>query len=430
MSPPRILVVGTADTKADELRLLAQAIDAAGGRASVMDVGVLGQPPFTPDVSNAEVAAAAGTTLAALAALDDENAAMAAMADGAAAIALARHGRGELHGVLALGGTMGTDLALDVCAALPLGCPKLIVSTVAYSHLIPPERLAPDLMMVLWAGGLYGLNGVCRAILTQAAGAVVGACRSVQQPSTVRPRVAIGSLGKSCLRYMVHLAPALEARGYEPVVFHCTGMGGRALEALVEQGRFVAVFDLCLQEFANALHGSVVQAGPDRLGAALRHGVPLIVAPGASDMIDVQAWAPRAPQHAGRAYHAHNRLIGSVAASAAEKLALARALGERLRAAHAPTALLLPRRGIHAWDLPGQPMHDAPGHAAFMDAMRDAAPPAVQVHELDLHINDAAFSAEVLAIFDAWVSAGQVPPGVPPGVPAAAPVDASHEAAR
>lgn len=413
MSPsaPCILVVGTADTKADELLFLKRCIEEQGGRALVMDVGVLGQPAFAPDFSNADVASAAGTTLAALAALGDENAAMNAMAQGAVALALQAHAAGVLHGVLALGGSMGTDLALDVTAALPLGMPKFVVSTVAYSHLIPPERLAPDLMMILWAGGLYGLNGICRSILGQAAGAVLGACRSAHAPDRRRPRVAISSLGKSCLSYMVRLAPALRARGYEPVVFHCTGMGGRAMEALAAQGAFAAVLDLCQQELANAMQGSVVHSGPDRLRGAVGAGVPLIVAPGASDMIDVQSWAPLPARLAERPYHVHNRLIGSVAATADEKRVLAQALGERLQAAHAPTALLLPRRGIHAWDLPGEPMHDPAGHRDFMDAVRDAAPKQVELHDLDLHINEPAFSDAVLAIFDRWVASGRVAPG-------------------
>jgi len=409
---PRVLLVGTADTKADELLFLKSCIEEQGGRALVMDVGVLGQPPFVPDFSNADVASAAGRTLAQVAALGDENEAMKVMARGAVALALQAHDGGVLHGVLALGGTMGTDLALDVTAALPLGMPKFVISTVAYSHLIPPERLAPDLMMILWAGGLYGLNGVCKASLSQAAGAVLGACRGVRVPEPQRPRVAISSLGKSCLSYMVRLAPALRARGYEPVVFHCTGMGGRAMEALAAQGAFVAVLDLCQQELANAMQGSVVHSGPDRLRGAVAAGVPLMVAPGASDMVDVQSWAELPARYAGRPYHAHNRLLASVAANAAEKRVLAQAMGERLRAAHAPTALLLPRRGIHAWDLPGEPMYDPDGHRDFMDAIRDAAPPQVDLHELDLHINEAAFSDAVLAIFDRWVASGAVPPGL------------------
>ncbi len=406
---PKVLLVGTADTKADELLYLQRCIEAQGGTACIMDVGVLGTPSFTPAITNHAVAAAAHSTLAALAALGDENAAMTKMAEGAVALALDLYARGEAHGLLAIGGTMGADLALDVTAALPLGMPKLIVTTIAYSHLIPPERLAPDLMMILWAGGLYGLNGICRAILSQAAGAVVGACRSVEAPATERPRVAITSLGKSCLSYMVRLVPALEARGYEAVVFHCTGMGGRAMEALLDEQRFVAVFDLCLQELANLRQGSVVHAGPDRLMTAGRLGLPQIVAPGASDMIDVQAWTDLPKRFEGRAHHAHNRLIASVAATAEEKRDLATEVCARLAQARGPTALLLPKRGIHAWDRAGEPMHDPKGHAEFMAAFRAAARAPVELHELDHHINDDAFVDQALAIFDRWVAAGRVP---------------------
>ena len=411
-STAKILLIGTADTKADELLYLQRCIEAQGAAASIMDVGVLGTPSFTPAIPNRAVAAAAHTRLEALAASGDENAAMTKMAEGAVALALDLYARGEAHGLLALGGTMGTDLALDVTAALPLGMPKFIVSTVAYSHLIPPERLAPDLMMILWAGGLYGLNGICKTILSQAAGAVVGACRSVERAGESRPRVAISSLGKSCLSYMVRLAPALAARGYEPVVFHCTGMGGRAMEALIEQRCFVAVFDFCLAEVANMMQGSVVNAGRERLCAAGRTGVPQLVAPGASDMVDVQTWAELAAKFAGRAYHAHNRLIASVNATTDEKRSLAQAVCDRLGEARGPTALLLPQRGIHAWDKPGQPMHDPEGHAAFLDAFRSAARPPIELHDHDVHINDDAFVDQALVIFDAWVSEGHVPAGV------------------
>lgn len=414
MNPgPNILIVGTADTKAEELRYLQRCIEDGGGRAQIMDVGVLGQPAFRPEITAAEVAAAAGTSLAALAGLGDENEAMARMARGAVRLTLERLAAGRVQGLLALGGTMGTDLALDVTAALPLGMPKFIVTTVAFSHLIPPERLAPDLMMILWAGGLHGLNSVCRSILSQAAGAVLGACRSAPPVTGSRPQVAIGSLGKSCLSYMLRLAPALELRGYEPVVFHCTGMGGRAMEALIAQRRFVAVFDFALAELANLQQGSVVSAGADRLEAAGRIGLPQLVAPGASDMVDLQAWAPRPPRLADRPYHAHNRLIGSAGLSADERAEVARLVAAKLNRARGPTALLLPRRGLHAWDLPGQPMHDAPAHRSYLDAYRAAVAPPVELHDLELHINDDAFVDHALSIFDRWVAQGHVPPGLP-----------------
>ena len=412
MNRTNILLIGTADTKADELLFLQRCIEAQGGSAQIMDVGVLKAPPFTPAFSHRDVAAAAGTTIDAIIALGDENAAMSKMAEGAVALALQCYARGEVQGVLALGGTMGTDLALDVTAALPLGMPKFIVSTVAYSHLIPPERLAPDLMMVLWAGGLFGLNSICCSILSQAAGAVLGACRTVTKTAADRPCVAIGSLGQSCLRYMIELKPELERRGYEAVVFHCSGMGGRAMESLIEQGRFVAVFDFAMQEVANQVCGSPIHAGASRLEAAGRRGVPQVIAPGASDMIDMQTWAPIPDKYQGRPYHAHNRLIASVTSTAEERRSIARHMASRLNAARGPTVLLSPLQGIEAWDRPGEPLHDPVAHAALTDELRREVRPPVELQELDLHINDAGFVAAALAVFDRWVAAGIVAPGV------------------
>lgn len=406
-----VLLIGTADTKADELLFMKRCIVDAGGSALIMDVGVLGAPPFAPDISNAEVAAAAGSSLDAVAASGDENAAMTLMAVGAVSIARTLHAAGRVQGVLALGGTMGTDLALDVAHSLPLGMPKFIVSTVAFSHLIPPERLAPDLMMMLWAGGLYGLNSICKSILSQAAGAVLGACGTVRAPQSPRPLVAISSLGKSCLGYMVALKPALEARGYEVAVFHCTGMGGRALESLASQRQLVAVLDLCLQEVANEANASVVTSGADRLEAAGKMGIPQIVAPGAGDMVDVQSWRSLPPAYEGRLYHAHNRLIGSVAMNADERRHVARVLAQKLALARGPTAFILPARGINEWDRPGQPVHNPMGMAAFADEVRQCMKPPVQLVELDAHINDPEFSQAVLSIFDQWVAQGRLPRG-------------------
>ncbi|RUU52440.1 UPF0261 family protein, partial [Mesorhizobium sp. M2C.T.Ca.TU.009.01.2.1] len=251
----RILVIGTGDTKADELLFMRERIEAVGGVAMMMDVSVLGDPPYRPEHDRHAVAKAADTTIEAIIASGDENSAMTLMALGASRLARSLHDKGEIEGFIALGGSMGTDLALDVALALPLGVPKFVVSTIAYSHLVPPERIATDLMMILWAGGLYGLNSACKAVLSQASGAVVGAARAVVTPEVSRPKVGMSSLGKSCLQYMVTLKPELEKRGYEVIVFHTTGMGGRALEAIAAQKGFVAVLDFSLQELANQLTG-------------------------------------------------------------------------------------------------------------------------------------------------------------------------------
>ena len=411
--PPRVLLIGTADTKSDELLFMRRRIEAGGGTVLVMDVGILGEPPFTPEIPNAEVAAAAGTTLAQLAALGDENAAMSGMAHGAAHLVRSLYVLGRIDGLLALGGTMGTDLALDAAAALPLGVPKVVVSTIAYSHLLPPERIPADLIMLLWSGGLYGLNSLCRASLAQAAGAVLGACRQALPPRFGRPLVGITSLGSSVLTYMKRLKPALEARGYEVAVFHTTGMGGRAFEELAGQGRFAAVFDFSLQELANHLGGSCVTAGASRLTGAGRAGVPQIVAPGATDMVDYPAWAAPPARFVGRPSHAHNRLIASSMCDPEFRREIAGEIAARLRAAAGPSCLLLPLGGIEEWDRPGQPLHDPAGLAAFIAAARGEIKTPVEFVELNAHINDDAFSDAALAVFDRWAAEGRIVPGAP-----------------
>jgi uncharacterized protein (UPF0261 family) len=408
---PTVLLIGTADTKSDELLFLRERLESAGASVRVMDVGVLQPARFIPEIANHAVAAAAGCTLDDVRNSGDENSAMALMAHGAAALAVQEHVAGRIQGMLALGGTMGTDLALDVAAALPLGVPKFVLSTVAYSHLIPPERIAPDLMMLLWAGGLFGLNSLCRSALAQAAGAVVGACRSAVPARGDKPVVGMTSLGSSALRYMLALKPALEQRGYEVAVFHTTGMGGRAFEAIAQQRGFVAVMDFSLQEVANDVLGSCVTAGPDRLLSAGRAGVPQIVAPGAIDMVDYQAWSAPPAEFVHRPQHVHNRLIASASTPPDVRRAVARRIGERLAQANAPTCLLLPTQGIEGWDRPGEPLHDPAALGAFVDEMRKAVPRNVRLIELDAHINDNAFTDAALAVFDEWVRDGVIARG-------------------
>jgi uncharacterized protein (UPF0261 family) len=216
------------------------------------------------------------------------------------------------------------------------------------------------------------------------------------------------SLGKSCLTYMARLKPALEARGYEVAVFHSSGMGGRAFEALAAAGRFCAVMDFCLQELANHLGGSVVTSGPGRLTGAGASATPQLVAPGAVDMVDFPAWQPVPAALEGRAVHVHNRLIASATSAPPLRRQIAREIGSRLAAARGPNVLLLPRRGVEQWDQPGEPLHDPEGLEAFLAAMRAGVGGATKLVELDAHINDAAFCEAALAQFDRWVAEGVI----------------------
>jgi uncharacterized protein (UPF0261 family) len=289
-----------------------------------------------------------------------------------------------------------------------LGVPKYVISTVAFSPLIPTERMAPDVQMILWAGGLYGLSSVCKSSLSQAAGAVLGAARAVEPLDRSKPLIGITSLGTSALKYIVPLKPALEARGYDVAVFHATGMGGRAFESLAGQGAFACVFDFCTQELGNHAHGSNVSAGADRLTNAGRTATPQIVAPGCYDLVDIAGWAGIPAKWANHPHHAHNRLITSIVLNEDEVREVARAHGRQLALAKGPTTVLLPKGGCGEWDRPGNDLHNPAGLAAFCAELRASCPPNATLHEVDAHINDAEFAAAALAVFDDWRASGVV----------------------
>ena len=406
MTDKTILVIGTYDTKDDELTFLADVIHAEGGQVITMDVSVLGAPSRSTDYSKHDVAQEAGSSIAAAIASGNENHAMQIMARGAALLAARLLTEGRFDGVIILGGTMGTDLALDVCSAVPLGVPKYIVSTVAFSPLIPAERLAADTQMILWAGGLYGLNSVCKASLSQAAGAVLGAARAAQMPDPDKPLIGMTSLGTSALKYVMLLKPALEARGYEVAVFHATGMGGRAFESLAGQGAFACVFDLCTQELGNNVNGSNISAGADRLTNAGLNGTPQIVAPGCYDLVDVVGWEPLPDKWSEHMKHEHNRLLTSIVLDDDERRLVARAHSAQLAKATGPVAMLLPEQGLGEWDRAGADLHNQAGLSAFLLELEQTLPRNVVAHRIECHINDAKFADKALEVFDSWRASG------------------------
>ncbi|MBT3700975.1 MAG: Tm-1-like ATP-binding domain-containing protein [Alphaproteobacteria bacterium] len=408
---PVIMLLGTADTKADEILFMKECLVGQGAQVLIMDVGVLGDPTFEVDISKHDVANAVGMSNQQIADLGDENDAMIKTAEGATILVLGLVQDKKADGVIILGGTMGTDLALEVTCALPLGVPKVVVSTVSFSPLLPPERIAPDLMMILWAGGLYGLNSICKSSLSQACGAVLGAVRAVEAPKGDRPVVAISSLGKSSLKYMVTLKPELERRGFEVAIFHATGMGGRAMEFLVRQKKVVAVLDFALVEVSNQLMGSPVNAGADRMLAAGDAGIPYMAAPGGVDLIDAQA-AQDIPVHlVGREFHQHNRLITCAMMTEDERAISARQITTRLAANAAKgssTTLIVPHGGVDEWDREGGDLFDPAGLKALCKTLVETNDPAVELIETDAHINDPAFTDLALEVFDRWLEDGLV----------------------
>jgi len=409
MSKTRILVVGTYDTKADELAYLCERIESQGAVALTMDVSVLGDPPEPTTYSKHQAVESTGKTIDEIIAFNSENKAMQYMAEGSSALTLKLYEQGEFDGLILLGGSMATDLALDVTQILPIGVPKYVVSTVAFAAMIPPHRLAVDIQMILWAGGLYGLNSVCKATLSQAAGAVVGAARTVEKPQGDKPLVGITSLGKSCLKYMVALKPALEKRGFEVAIFHATGMGGRAFESLASQGKFAVVMDFCTQELANWHHGSIINAGEDRMLNAGKLGIPQIIAPGAIDMIDFPSWIDLPEKFSNNENHVHNRLINSVLLNGEQRSEVATLMVERIEASQGPVHGILPEKGIEEWDREGEDLYAPKELEAFLKELKSGLDTNKIAHtSIDAHINDSEFTDQALAILDQWLDEGIV----------------------
>jgi len=401
-----ILVIGTYDTKDEELHYICDRIRAQGGDVLSMDVSVLGDPSQPTDISKHQVTAAVGKTIQDAIDAGDENHAMQIMAHGASKLTAELYAEGRIDGMVGLGGTMGTDLVLDCCQALPLGVPKFVVSTVSFSPIIPANRLSPDIQMILWAGGLYGLNSVCKSSLSQAAGAVLGAAKAVEAPIRGKPVVGMMSLGSSCLKYMKLLKEPLENRGFEVAVFHATGMGGMAYEALARQGYFSVALDLALPELGNLMVGSVINGGEDRLTNAGAMGIPQIVSPGCADLIDFAGWQEIPEAYSDRPFHEHNRLIKSSGLSPEERRALIRDIGKRLEGAKGPVHFIMPLQGVEEWDKEREPAYDPEGLEAMIDEVRKSI--NVPKSEVDAHINDQAFADHVIEILDHWIKDGTV----------------------
>ena len=232
----------------------------------------------------------------------------------------------------------------------------------------------------------------------------------MEPPKRDRKLIGMTSFGKTVLRYMVTLKPALEARGFEVAVFHATGMGGRAFESLAAEGAFAAVLDFAPQEIGNHLFGSAISAGSDRMTSAGKRGIPQLVSVGCCDLVDLVGWQPLPEVFKDSPFHAHNRILSSVVLSADERREVARAITSRLGAAHGPVTVLLPRGGAHEWDREGGPLRDEAGLTAFLDEMRARCPSNARLVELPCHINDKAFSEAALQVIDGWIAAGVLRP--------------------
>src|SRR4051794_2240697 len=393
-----VALVGTLDTKGKEFAFLAARVRAAGAGVILIDAGTGAPDGVIPDVDGEAVAAAAGTSQAELRAASDRGRAVTEMGRGAAVVVADLVARGRVGGVLAAGGSGGSSIAGQVMAALPVGLPKLLVSTMASGD-VSPYVGAKDVAIMYSVVDVAGINRISRLVLGNAAAAMAGmvaaqAAQAVSDASDAgdRPLIAASMFGVTTPAVETARARLAEL-GYEVLVFHATGSGGRALEALAEARLVSGVLDLTTTELADDLVGGVLSAGPDRLTAAGAAGLPQVIGPGALDMVNFGPPGTVPEKFAGRLFFEHNPTVTLMRTTAAELAELGGRIGRKTAAATGPAEVFWPERGISALDADGQPFWDPPADAACLDALdRELTAAGRTLRRIDAHINDPRFA--------------------------------------
>jgi len=394
---PTILLAGTLDTKGAEYAYVRDRLRARGLAVLVMDLGVLGEPAFPADIPAADVARAGGADLASLRAAADRGPATDAMRRGACALVPALQAEGRIDGILGLGGGGGTAMITAAMRLLPVGVPKVMVTTMASGDTAPYVDVS-DLVLMPSVVDIAGLNPISRRILANAAGAIAGmvgeASAAGADDAPARPLIAATMFGVTT-PCVTAARQQLEAAGYDVLVFHATGTGGRAMERLVDSGYIAGVLDVTTTEWCDEVVGGVLTAGPDRHGAAARAGVPQVVSVGALDMVNFGAMDTVPARFADRTFYKHTPAVTLMRTTADECREIGRRIAAQLARATAPVTLVLPRRGVSMLDAPDKPFHDPDADRVLFATLRASVGPRVHVVDVDAHINDPAF-ADVL----------------------------------
>lgn len=388
-----ILLIGTLDTKGHEYAYVRDLITARGHRAFMLDAGVLGEPPpgFVPDIAAARTADAGGESLAALRERHDRGHALEVMGKGARALALELLADGGFDAVLTMGGSGNTSIGATAMQALPVGLPKLIVSTMASGN-VGPYVDVKDISMMYSVVDVAGLNRIGRRILANAAGAVCGMAEQVVPEAEEKPLVAATMFGVTtpCVD---RFRERLESAGFELLVFHAVGSGGRAMESLVSDGFITALGDITTTEWCDELVGGVLSAGPTRLDAAAARGIPQVVSLGALDMVNFGPMETVPERFRGRKLYVHNPQVTLMRTTPQECAQLGEIIAAKLNRSTGPVALFVPLRGVSAIDVEGTPFFDPEADAALFEAIRAHLDRSVvDLVELDLAINDPVFA--------------------------------------
>ncbi len=393
MSGKNIVILATLDTKGIETQYVREQIEELGETALVVDVGVVGEPATTADITRQEVAEAGGTSLAKLLEDPDREVAAPIMAAGATKIVSQLVEDGKVHGIVSMGGTQGTTLATAVMRALPYGFPKVMVSTMASSNVAPWVDIK-DITMMYSVTDILGLNPVMRTILSNAAGAVVGMAQaSVPMESTEKPLVGVTTVGITTQGAMKAIE-VLEAAGYETIVFHAVGTGGRAMEQLMEEGVIGAVLDYSTIEVSNEMFDALLAGGEKRLTTAGRLGLPQVLAPGAIEVLVFNEPETVPPPFNTRTLIRHSPQITDVRLNGEEMARVGEEIARRLKHTTDEAVFIIPTAGYDSYAVAGEGFYDPSADQAFVDALKANLPSNIRVIERDTHIEDPAFATE------------------------------------
>lgn len=393
MNPKTVAIIGTLDTKGEEFAFLRRQIESAGLRTLVIDAGVLGPPTLAPDITRDEVARAGGHPLPELLAANDRGKAVAAMAAGATVLICRLHEEGRIDGLISLGGSAGTSIGTAAMRALPVGFPKVMVSTLASGDTRPYVG-TKDIVMIHSVVDIAGLNVLSRRILANAAAAMAGMVKQEEAAAAgSKPLLAATMFGVTtpCVTAARRI---LEEHGFEVLVFHATGSGGLAMESLIADGYIDGLLDITTTELADELMGGVMSAGPHRLQAAGIKGIPQVVCPGAIDMVNFGPFDSVPDQYRDRLLYRHNPNVTLMRTTPEECAQLGRITAEKLNRSRGPVVFLMPMRGVSAIDVPGGVFHSPEADRSYLEALKANLNPRVQLVEVDANINDDQFAQQ------------------------------------
>lgn len=387
---PTIAILGTMDSKGEEHGYVADQIRQRGHQVLIVDVGTLHEPKLKADVPREKVAAAAGCNFDELRAKQDRGEAVKVMSIGAPIVLAQLVRENSIQGVISLGGGGGTAIATAAMRSLPIGFPKVMVSTLASGNTAQYVGVK-DIVMFPSIVDVAGLNRISRQILSRAAGAICGMVET-KPPAVEDKPVIVASMFGNTTDCVQGARSILERAGYEVLIFHATGSGGRTMESLIEAGMVAGVLDVTTTEWADELVGGFLGAGPARLEAAARSGVPAIVTPGCLDMVNFYGPETVPARFQGRTFYQHNPQVTLMRTTAAECAQLGQIIAGKLNGSVGPVSVLIPLKAISVISAPGKKFHDPAADKALFGALKANVRPDIEVIELDCEINDRPFA--------------------------------------